>query len=215
VLRMRRILMIATTVLTLAGGLGAQEWEVGASGGYSFYENAKSTRGSLTGKAGFGAGPVFGGVLGNDLFRLVGGEFRYTFVKNELRVSSGGSKAATSGQSHALHYDVLIHATPKEAPIRPFLAVGAGVKVYRGTGHELPYQPLSELVVLTRATQAVPLITVGGGIKIPVSRRAQFRVDCRDYISTSPDELLAAPPSSRIGGWLHNFVVQLGVSTTF
>lgn len=212
---MRRILIIVTTVFVLAGGLAAREWEVGASGGYSFYRNANAVRGSLTGKAGFGSGPVFGGVLGNDMFRRVGGEIRYTFVKNDLQASSGGSKAATSGQSHALHYDVLLHATPKEAHLRPFLAVGAGVKVYRGTGNELPYQPLSELVVLTRATQAVPLITVGGGIKIPVSRRAQFRLDVRDYISTSPDELLTGPPSSRIGGWLHNFIVQFGVSTVF
>ena len=88
-------------------------------------------------------------MFGNQISRWVGGEARYTFRQDDLRVSSGSTKATMTGQSHAIHYDVLVHLTPKESGIRPFLAAGAGVKFYRGTGAEAPYQPLSSLVVLT------------------------------------------------------------------
>jgi hypothetical protein len=116
------------------------------------------------------------------------------------------------GHSHAVHYDILIHATSKERSPRPFFAVGAGVKYYRGTGEELAYQPLSNLVVLTHTNEAQPLISVGGGVKLPVSRRALVRVDFRDYVTPYPGNLLALPPNSRGGGWLHNFVVMVGIS---
>jgi hypothetical protein len=113
-----------------------------------------------------------------------------------------------------VHYDVLIHATPKTEMVRPFFAFGAGVKMFRGTGAEPPFQPLSNLVVLTRTSQAMPLISAGAGLKISVSRRALVRLDFRDYVTPFPDKLLASPSSSS-GGWIHNFVVQLGVSTVF
>jgi len=195
--------------------LPAQHWEVGGSGGYSLYSNPEVKRGTVVGKTGFESGPAFGGVFGNDLYRLVGGEVRYTFVKDALMVSSGSTKVTTKGQSHAIHYDVLIHAAPKSAPVRPFLAVGAGVKVFRGTGDEPVFQPLSNLVILTHATQTAPLISAGGGLKFRVAEHAQVRIDFRDYMTPLPDQLLAVLPSGSTSGWVHNFVVLFGVSTLF
>ena len=95
----------------------------------------------------------------------MGGEARYTYQSDDLRVSSGAVKAKASAQSNAFHYDVLIHATSKESSVRPFFAVGAGMKFYRGTGAEPAFQPLSNLVVLTHTNEAQPLISVGGGVK--------------------------------------------------
>ena len=120
-----------------------------------------------------------------------------------------------TGQSHAIHYDVLVHMTSKESRLRPFLAAGAGVKIYRGTGAEVAYQPLSNLVVLTHTQEAQPLISVGGGVKISVSKRALLRLDFRDYLTPVPSSLLAAPPFSKISGWVHDFVFLVGVSTVF
>ena len=40
-----------------------------------------------------------------------------------------------AGQSHAMHYDFLIHASPRGSVIRPYVAFGAGVKFFRGIHH--------------------------------------------------------------------------------
>lgn len=212
---MRRFSIVLTFVFSLPAVLPAQRWEVGGSGGYSFYHDAKVTQGSVAGTTGLGSGAVFGAVIGNDTYRHFGGEIRYTFIQDDLRVASGASKATAKAQSHALHYDVLIHGTARESRVRPFLAAGAGVKYFRGVGIEPAYQPLSSLVVLTHTSQPTPLISVGGGLKISASKHALLRFDVRDYVSPVPDKLLAAPPASTIGGWIHDFVAQFGVSAAF
>lgn len=211
---MRRI-SIVFALFSTSGALLAQNWELGVSGGYSLYNNATATRGSATGSAGFSSGPVLGAVFANDMYRHFGGEARYTFIKNDLQVSSGSVKATAGGQSHAIHYDFLIHAAAKEERVRPFFALGGGIKVFRGTGAEPPFQPLSNLVVLTHASQMTPLISAGAGVKFSVSRRALVRLDFRDYLSPVPDKLIATPPASATKGWLHDFVLQVGVSTVF
>lgn len=203
-------LMAALPCLALA-----QQWEVGADAGYGFLRDVSVTSGSLTGKAGFSPGKAFGAVLGNQINRLVGGEIRYTYRADDLRVSSGAAEAAFKAESHALHYDVLVHATPKESPVRPFLALGAGVRFYRGTGLETSFQPLSNLVVLTHATEAQPLISAGGGVKFAVAKRALVRLDFRDYVTPIPSNLLATPGSNKFSGWVHDFVFLFGVSTAF
>ena len=194
--------------------LPAQSWEAGGSAGYSIYRDASVTASTVTGRTGFSPGIAFGGLLGNDVSRFVGGEVRYTYQAGDPRVSSGSTKARADGESHALHYDVLIHATRKEAAVRPFVAVGAGVKIFRGTGAEPAFQPLSNLIVLTHTTQVEPLISVGAGLKFKVSRHVRFRLDFRDYATPVPEKLLASP-SGKAGGWMHGFVFLAGISTVF
>jgi hypothetical protein len=206
------MLRFLTLLFPLPCLLLSQQWEVGADGGYGAFRYVPVTAGAVSGSAGFSSGYAFGGLLGNQFNRLVGGEIRYTYRADDLRVSSGSTETKVTAQSHALHYDVLIHATSRESKIRPFLAVGAGVKFYRGTGAQNAFQPLSNLVVLSHTTEAQPLISAGGGVKFQVSPRALFRVDFRDYATPVPTNLLATP-SGRIGGWLHDFVFLVGVST--
>ena len=199
-----------------AMGEGPQNWEVGVSAGYSLFRDISVSSPTASGTTGFKSGFAAGALLGNDLYRFVGGEFRYTFLRNDLRVSSGGTTATFGGQEHAIHYDMLVHAASRKSPVRPFLALGGGVKFYRGTGTEQMFQPLSNLVVLTKTSQAEPLVSAGGGVKFQVSRRALFRVDLRDYMTPRPDKLLALPSNNvRAAGWLHDFVVMVGFSTTF
>jgi len=212
---MRILSRLAIVLLPLPFLLSGQSWEVGGSAGYGAFRDVTATAVSSSGSTGFGPGVTFGGVFGNQINRWVGGEARYTFQEDDLRVSSGSTKATMTGQSHAIHYDVLVHAASKESKIRPFLAAGAGVKFYRGTGAEAAYQPLSNLVVLTHTKEAQPLISVGGGVKFAMSRRAILRLDFRDYMTPLPSSLLAAPPFSRISGWMHDFVFLVGVSTVF
>jgi hypothetical protein len=208
---MRRFSIAVTLLILSAAALSAQ-WEVGGGAGYSLWNNVKVTNGAASGTTGFASGVAFGAVLGNDINRHVGGEVRYTFIQDHLRVSSGSTEVTAPAQSHALHYDFLIHAGSRAESVRPFFAAGAGVKYYRGTGPEPSFQPLGNLVVLTHTSEAQPLISVGGGVKFPLSRHALVRVDFRDYATPYPGNLLALPPNSRTGAWLHNFIVMLGVS---
>jgi hypothetical protein len=212
---MKLLSRVALLISPLGCMLFAQNWEVGGTAGYGLYHNVTVTNGTASGSAGFDSGVAFGGLLGNEINRLVGGEVRYTYRSDDLQVSSGSTKAKAAAQSHAVHYDVLIHAASKESPVRPFLAVGAGMKLYRGTGAEPAFQPLSNLVVLSHTNEAQPLISVGGGVKFSMSRRSLFRVDFRDYLTPVPTSLLATPPGSRLSGWMHDFVFLVGVSATF
>ena len=212
---MRTIFRSLILLLPLPCFLLGQSWEVGAVGGYGFSRDVAVSSGTTTGKTGFSPGYTFGGLLGNQISRHFGGEVRYTYQSDDMRVSSGSTEAKATARSHSLHYDVLIHATPQESAIRPFLAVGAGVKFYEGTGAEPAFQPLSNLVILSHTNEAQPLISAGGGVKFKVSHRALFRVDFRDYATPVPTNLLAAPGNSKISGWIHNFVFLVGVSTTF
>jgi len=154
-------------------------------------------------------------VFGNETTRHIGGEARYTYRDNDLRVSSGSTRATAGAESHALHYDLLIHGAPVEATARPFVAIGGGMKYYRGTGVEAPFQPLSSLVVLTKTTEVSPLISAGAGIKLRISRRSLVRIDFRDYMTPFPSNLLALPANSRAKGWVHDFVLMVGFSGIF
>ena len=212
---MRILIRSLTLLFPLPCLLLSQHWEVGADGGYGVFRDASVTAGTATGKAGFAPGMAVGALLGNQFNRLVGGEIRYTYRADDLRVSSGSTEAKATAKSHALHYDVLIHATSKDSPVRPFLAIGAGVKLYRGTGAEPSFQPLSNLVLLSHTNEAQPLISAGGGVKFRVSPRALVRLDFRDYATPIPTSLLATPGNSKISGWMHDFVFLVGVSATF
>ena len=81
--------------------------------------------------------------LGHNMYNHVGGEIRYTFLYNNMKIESGSAKATFGSQAHVFHYDFLIHATPTDAGVRPYVAIGAGVKQYRGTGDEQVPSPLA------------------------------------------------------------------------
>jgi hypothetical protein len=194
--------------------LPAQSWEVGGSAGYGLYRDVNVPGANPPATVGFTSGVAFGALLGQNLGSHLGGEIRYTYRMGDLKVTQGSTEAKADGQSHAIHYDFLLHATGKNAAIRPFLAVGAGVKDYRDTAAEQIIQPLHNVAVLTHTSQAEPLISFGGGMKLPISHRALVRFDIRDYSTPFPDKLLASP-KVRNAGWMHDFVFMLGVSGLF
>jgi hypothetical protein len=212
---MRSFLRICLLLSPLPGALWSQQWEFGGSAGYGMYRDVSLTNGTITGKTGFKSGVAFGAVFGNQTTRLIGGEARYTFRSNDLTVKSGGTEAKAGAQSHALHYDLLIHSKSSEARVRPFAAIGGGIKYYRGTGAEPVFQPLSNLVVLTHTNELQPLISAGGGLKFRLSPRTLMRIDARDYITPFPGDLLARRANTRASGWFHDFVVMFGFSGVF
>jgi hypothetical protein len=185
----------------------------------STYSSAKleatRTTGSATANAGFGTGLAAGFTVGHNMYERVGGEVRYTYLKNDLRLESGSEEVNFAGEVHALHYDLLIHASKFGSRIRPYVAFGGGMKYYRGTGSEAAFQPLMAFAILTRTSEVQPLVSAGGGVKIAISNRMVFRFDVHDFITPFPKEVITPGPGASISGWLHNIVPTAGISISF
>ena len=154
-------------LFVIAGSLScmAQEYEIGAAGGYGFYKNATITRGTTEAHAGFSRGFAASILAGHQMHGPLGGEVRYVYRDNDLRLSSGGQNTKFDGRSHILHYDALLTGGSRESRFRPYIAFGGGIKVYQGTGVEQEFQPLGRFAALTKTHEWVPLVSVGAGAR--------------------------------------------------
>lgn len=193
----------------------AQKWEVGAGVGGSFYTTQDFRNAASSAKAGLSNGLAASVWLGNNSGRLVGGELRYDYENTDLKLSSGGTNVSFGAETHAVHYDFLLHFTPRDARVRPFVAAGGGVKVYRGKGTETPFQPLSSFALLTKTNEIKGLLSVGAGIKLAVTHAVQLRIEVHDYATRFPKGVIAPALGSRADGWLQDFVAMAGLSITF
>jgi hypothetical protein len=208
----RSLFMLAAA----AAGCFAQQWELGFNGGGSLVRGLPVATSTSTATAGFQSGGAFGAFLGQNLYRYIGGEIRYDYIMSDLKIKSGGTEATFTGVTHAVHYDVILHTAASDRPTQFFVAFGGGMKVFRGTGREAAYQPLSQFVYLTKTQSIKPMLSVGGGMKYRISRRAFLRTEVRDYITPFPEEVITPAPGAKITGHaLHNFVPMVGLSFEF
>jgi hypothetical protein len=134
---------------------------------------------------------------------------------SDLKLSGNGSDVSFKGMSHAIHYDFLYSPAARRSKVQPFVAAGAGVKLYRGTGKEQAYQPLSNFAYLTRTQDLRPLIAAGGGFKYRVGEHMFFRAEIRDYITPFPKKVITPAPGAKVSGWLQDFVPMFGLSFSF
>ncbi len=213
---MRLIATCSFTIgMTLAATCMAQQWEAGGAFGFGVIKNATIDNPSGSVTAGFDDRFAAGAVIGQDLYQHLSGELRYTFRDNDLVLKSGAQKINMDGDSHLVHYDLLFHALPRSSRIRPYGAAGAGIRLFRGTGHEYTDQPFSDFALLTTTKEVKPLISVGAGVKAKVSDHTLIRIDFREYISPFPENLFAVAPGAKIHGWLYDSVPMVGVSFVF
>jgi hypothetical protein len=205
------VILLAAASLPVLG----QQWEVGAMGGGGFYLNntVQAARGSAD--VGFKPGYSAGGWLGHNATGRFGGEIRYLFERNDMKLSSGGNQFSFGSNSHTVHYDLLIYTNSREDRIRPYFAIGGGIKQYVGTGVERAFQPLGEFAILTRTNQWRPVVSAGAGVKVAFGSRATFRVEFRDYATPFPKDVILPTPGSKISGWVHNFMPLFGLSYVF
>jgi hypothetical protein len=199
----------------MIGSAGAQSREIGILGGGSLSNGLPILGAPVAASAGFVAGPAIGVLVGQDLYAHWSGEIRYQFEQREFRLAAGTTTAGFSGQAHALHYDLVYQRRTRNQRVRPYVAVGGGVKLFRGTGQEIAYRPLMEDAWLTRTQQLQPMLTGGGGVKIQAGSRMVLRIDIRDEVTRFPDKIVAAAPGRKIEGWLHDFVPGVGLSWRF
>jgi hypothetical protein len=200
---------------SLITSVQAQPRDIGLLGGGGWL-NSVSIRGGLaTPTAGFSPGITAGAVLGQDLYEHWSGEIRYLFEERDARLKNGSTTSEFAGQAHVVHYDVIFHAKPRRESLRPYLAVGGGIKLFRGTGSEMAYRPLMEYAYLTRTSEMKPMLVVGAGVRFSLGRRLIARIDFSDQITGFPTKVIAPAPGMAIGGMLHDFVPAIGLSWVF
>jgi hypothetical protein len=205
------ILLLAAAAATC----GAQQWEVGGLGGGGFLSSVAVAGPIGSATAGFQTGAAFGAFLGHNTYSHIGGELRYAYLQSNLQLSSSGSSVSFTGMAHVVHYDLILRTTRKNSPVQLFAAIGGGLKVFRGTGKEAAYQPLSQFGYFTKTQALKPMASVGGGVKFYITRNVCLRTEFRDYITAFPKELIAPAPGAKFGSILHDFVPMAGLSYEF
>lgn len=202
---MRKLLLPFVAVLAVVP-VAAQRYEFGVGGGGSFYTTREVTNTRGNADAGFKPGFALTAHVGNDMYEHVGGEVRYSYLHNDMKLEGSGGKATFGAEAHTVHYDFLIHSARRGSSVRPYVAVGGGFKFFRGTGTEVVSQPLANIALLTKTNETVGMISFGGGVKLRLSNRLAFRVDVHDYFTPFPKNLITPNVGSRVGGWIHNIV---------
>lgn len=202
-------------LLALAPSAMAQKWEFGGGLGGSFYLSRDVKNGSTAASAKLKTDIASSVWLGNNAHGKWGGEVRYDYQRGDFSLERGSTSASFGGETHAIHYDILWHATPRGSKVRPFLAAGAGIKVYRGTGREAAVQPLSQYALLTKGQELKALLSLGAGVKWQVAPSLQVRLEVHDYITPFPKEIVAPNVGSNVSGILQNIVPLVGIVYTF
>lgn len=193
----------------------AQQYEFGGTIGYGFYRNTSVGTPDGTVATGIGNRLVFGAVLTEDQYQHVSGELRYLFQHGGPFVSQDGQKVSISGQSHTVTYEILLHLKNRNARLRPYVAIGGGIKYFQPTGSNPAVQPFPGIVTLTNAGELRWVASPGAGVKYRASRHVILRADFRDYINPFPHKLFIPVQGARGRGILHQFTPLFGVSYSF
>jgi hypothetical protein len=199
----------------LAPAAMAQKWEFGGGVGGGFYTSQDVTAPGGSAAAKLQSNLAGGAWLANNGQGHWGGEAHFDYQMGDLLLNSQGNSASFGAHTYAMHYDALWYATRNGSRIRPFVALGGGVKVFQGTGTEVVYQPLSNFALLTKQQDLTPLVSAGGGVKIQLTSHIQFRLEVHDYLSPFPKKVIVPNQGAKVGGWLQDFVPMAGLSFTF
>lgn len=211
---MKTARMVAVCLSALAPAMVAQNWEVGGGAGGGFYTSQDVSLAGSSVSAKIDTNVSASAWLGNNGPNHWGGELRADYQIGDLALNGTGTSASFAAQSYAFHYDVLWHFTPRGSKIRPYVALGAGIKVYQGTGSPVAYQPLSNFALLTKDQDLTPLISGGAGVKVQLAPRVQLRFEVHDYATTFPKQVIAPNTGAKVGGWIMDFVPMVGLSYT-
>ena len=198
--------------LTAAAGAFAQQWEIGGNVGGSFLPGVSVTGPQGSATAGFQTGIAAGVFVGQNLYRHL--ERRDPLQLHAERSEAGERRhdARPSRAIHAVYYDVLLHTSRRESRAQVFAAVGGGMKIFRGTGKEAAFQPLSQFAYFTKTQAVKPMLSVGGGVKFKLSPHMSLRAEVRDFLTPFPKQVITPAPGAKIGRLLHDFVPMVGIS---
>ena len=189
----------------------AQQWELCGGAGYGVSRDVPVAGPAGSATAGLAPGPALTAFLDQNEYRHLGGQLRYTYSWNDLRIRSGSATATFTGMAHTVHYDVILHTAGERTQF--FVALGGGFRIFRGTGTEAAYQPLMQYAYLTKTQKLEPMGDAGAGIKLGLTRRVFLRIEARDYITPFPTEVITPAKGASFGGSiLHSIVPVMGIS---
>lgn len=217
-------MMKSNGVVTMLAGFMAltpaafsQKWEVGAGAGGGFYTSQSITNATAgNADAKIASGPAVGVWLGmNNPGSRWGGEVHYGLQTGDFRLSSGGAQASFGSATHTMNYDFHYHFRTSEDTVRPYVAFGAGVKLYQGTGTEVAAQPLSKIALLTKTSDMRPVASFGFGVKAKLGTNWLLRAEIHDYVSPFPTKVFTPNSGSKVGGWFNDIVPMVGLSYIF
>ena len=212
---MRLSTLLLSACLVAVPSAWGQKWEFGGGVGGGFYTSNDVTSGGASASAKIENNLAGSAWLGNNGSGHLGGELRYDYQNGPLQLTQGSTSTSFSAVSHAIHYDFLFHFTDGESRVRPFVSVGAGIKVYRGTGAEVAFQPLSNFALLTKDQDLTGLISVGAGLKLNLAPHLQLRLDVHDYITPFPKQIIAPASNAKVSGWMQDIVPMAGLALTY
>ncbi len=141
---------------------------------------------------------VNGGVTG---FRVVENIWNYVSLEQtgtvhgvqniQWTVPGVGNKYSLGARLRQFQFNPVLHFTPREARIRPFVTMGFGFDFFGvtdaarrevGTGVFTPFKQ-----ALTLESQFKPAFNYGGGVKAKLTDRVGLRFDMRGFVTGSPD----------------------------
>jgi len=212
---MRLSSIFVCALLAVVPSAWGQKWEFGGGVGGGFYASNDVTSGGASASAKIQTNLVGSAWVGSNGHGHLGGELRYDYQNGPLELSQGSNKATFSGVSHAIHYDFLYHFTDGESRVRPFVSAGAGIKIYRGTGTEVAFQPLSNFALLTKDQDLAGMLSVGAGVKFSIMPHVQLRLDVHDYVTPFPKQIIAPAANAKVSGWMQDIVPMAGLAFTY
>lgn len=207
----RFALLLGFAMLAGAPAAFGQRWEFSAGGGGSFYTSRTITGSAGSADAAFKPGfAAYASVaqVGNRF----GGAIRYTMLMNDMELKSNRGVSSMGGRSQSIEYDFQYYFKNSEAPVRPYLIGGGGVRFFNGTGTESAVQPTMAVGVLTNTTQMKPVFTGGAGVRVQMSRRVFLRAELRTSFIQAPEDVITPTYGATLGGWFMNFMPTVGIS---
>jgi len=191
---------VMAAAATMASGAQAQEWEAGVIGGFGYSPDLTVKNATISAATGVKKGAAIGFYAGEDMYRYFSGEANYLYRTGDLKLQGAGQNVSFGAHTHLITGDILAHFRPVGSRIRPFVSFGGGIEILQGTGQESATQPLGNLAALTATREVLPVGAAGIGVKIKVSKHLLVRVQVRDYISQTPNDVIAPAPGASLSG---------------
>jgi hypothetical protein len=201
--------------LILGSAVRAQKWEFGGEFGVGLSDSPAIANPNGSVQSGFRTSGAASLVWARNASQYFGGELRYTFRSGGPKLTSGSLLASSGGYSNVITYDLVLHLDSRESRMRPYIAVGTGIKIFSSSGQESPSQPLAYAAILIPGTQIEPLVSTGGGLKYLLKPGIQLRLDFRLHLSPLPNDLIRPTARSAIHGWTYDLVPMVGIGYTF
>jgi len=202
-----RFFVPAVVGLALCLPASAQDAEIGITGGYSSFRDghlASSGGGAVSTTYEYTSGIRIGARMSFDFRRYFAHELSYAFQSAKFKETVDDQEfliltvRETKSQIHNYTYNFVVHATPRDSRVRPFVTGGVGATAYFPPGYS-SFQTQGQTKVG---------YNYGAGVKFLLTDKYGIRFDVRDHVNGKPF-------FRNIDGSLHLIETSMTVSYLF